>query len=444
MLVDNWHIGAICEHLEAVTRGEIQNLLINIPPRHMKSLLVSVFWPCWEWGPMRRPALRYINSSYSSALSIRDNVKSRNLIQSNWYQERWGSVFRLRDDQNVKGKFENYQGGFRLASHVGGGTGEGGDRLICDDPNNITDVESAVIRQSTNEWWDLQMYNRVTNAATAARVMVMQRTHLDDLAGHVLESGDWVHLKLPTRFDPATRCTTGIGWADPRTQAGELLNPDLWSTAAIDAEERRLQTYGFAGQHQQEPVPKGGGMFQRAWFHVQEDVPRDFVEITRFWDTAATEGGGDWTVGIKMGRRDDGDVWVLDVKRVQYSSGKVDELIRQTAALDGVRCEVREEEEPGASGKTVIMHRGQRLFGYPYKGVRATGSAEIRCTPWASACEAGLVYVKQAPWTDAFLDEVCHFPRATHDDQVIAAAGAFNDLVVTVGEIRTIPLSEHG
>ena len=235
--VDNWHIGAICELLEAVSRGEIQNLLINIPPRHLKSLLVSVFWPCWEWGPMRRPDLRYINSSYASNLSIRDNVKSRTLIQSGFYQAQWGSVFRLRDDQNVKVKFENYHGGFRLASYVGGGTGEGGDRLICDDPNNVTDVESDTIRNTCNEWWDLQMYNRITNVKTAARVMIMQRTHQADLSGHVLETGGWTHLKLPTRFEPSKRCTVVYAegtktWNDPRKKAGELLNPALWDEDA--------------------------------------------------------------------------------------------------------------------------------------------------------------------------------------------------------------------
>ena len=186
---------------------------------------------------MCRPDLRYINSSYASNLSIRDNVKSRTLIQSGWFQSQWGSVFRLRDDQNVKVKFENYQGGFRLASYVGGGTGEGGDRLICDDPNNVTDVESDTIRNTCNEWWDLQMYNRITNVKTAARVMIMQRTHMDDLSGHVLETGGWTHLKLPTRFVAGKHCSVVYAegtktWTDPRKKAGELLNPALWDEEA--------------------------------------------------------------------------------------------------------------------------------------------------------------------------------------------------------------------
>ena len=447
--VDNWHVEAICEHLEAVSRGEIQNLLINIPPRHTKSLLVSVFWPCWEWGPLQRPDLRYINSSYAGHLSIRDNLKSRTLIQSGWYQARWGSVFTLRDDQNTKVKFENDHHGFRLASFVGGGTGDGGDRIICDDPNNVTDVESDTIRNSTNEWWDLQMYNRITNVKTAARVMIMQRTHMNDLSGHVLETGGWTLLKLPTRFESTHRCTTVYAngtktWSDPRKKDGELLNPALWDEEAIDQEEKRLKTFGFSGQHQQEPVPKGGGQFQRSWFTIEEALPTDFVETTRFWDTAATEGGGDWTAGVKMGRRQNGDVWIIDVKHKQFSSGKVHELIRQTAQVDGVHCVVREEEEPGASGKTVTMDRARKLFGYNYKGVRATGRPEIRCEPFSAACEAGTVYVLKRPWTEDFLDEMCHFPRATHDDQVIAAAGAFNDLVVTVGEVIVVGLNLGG
>ena len=389
--VDNWHVGAICELLTAVTLGQIQNLLINIPPRHMKSLLVSVFWPCWEWGPRLRPDLRYINSSYASHLSIRDNVKSRTLIQSGWYQSQWGSVFRLRDDQNVKVKFENYQGGFRLASYVKGGTGEGGDRLICDDPNNVTDVESDVIRATTNDWWDLQMYNRITNPSTSARVMIMQRTHQGDLSGHVIETGGWTICKLPTKFVASNRCTIVYAdgtktWTDPRKKDGELLNPGLWDETAIELEERRLRTFGFSGQHQQEPVPKGGGQFQRRWFKVTEEVPKDFVELTRFWDTAATEGGGDWTAGVLMGRRSTGDVWILDVKHKQFSSGKVDELIGQTAKGDGVITVVREEEEPGASGKTVTMARARKLFGYNYKGIRATGSPDVRCEPFSAAC----------------------------------------------------------
>ena len=142
--VPGWHIDAIIEHLEAVSRGQIRNLLINVPPRHMKSLLVSVFWPAWEW--IRWPERRWLYSSYAASLSIRDSVNCRRLIESPWYQRRWGHVFSLTSDQNTKGRFDNNRTGYRLTTSVGGAvTGEGGDRIICDDAHNVQEAESDSI-----------------------------------------------------------------------------------------------------------------------------------------------------------------------------------------------------------------------------------------------------------------------------------------------------------
>src|ERR1700686_2915012 len=139
IFVSGWHIDAIIEHLEAVTRGEIRNLLINVPPRHMKSLLVSVFWPAWEW--IRFPERRWLYSSYGAQLSIRDSLKCRRLIESPWYQRLWGDRFALTSDQNTKGRFDNDRSGYRLSTSVGGAaTGEGGDRIVCDDPHNVNEI----------------------------------------------------------------------------------------------------------------------------------------------------------------------------------------------------------------------------------------------------------------------------------------------------------------
>src|SRR5437016_131595 len=155
-LVPGWHIDAIIEHLEAVSRGQIRNLLINVPPRHMKSLLVSVFWPAWEW--IRYPQRRWLYSSYGAQLSIRDSVKCRRLIESPWYQQRWGDRFALTSDQNTKGRFDNNRSGYRLSTSVGGAaTGEGGDRIVCDDPHNVQEAESDSVRKATVDWWDVVM-----------------------------------------------------------------------------------------------------------------------------------------------------------------------------------------------------------------------------------------------------------------------------------------------
>src|SRR6266849_2240648 len=152
--VPGWHIDAICDHLEAITRGELRNLLINVPPRHMKSLLVSVLWPAWEW--IAHPERRWLYSSYASSLSIRDSVKCRRLIDSPWYRRLWGDRFRLTTDQNTKTRFDNDRSGYRIATSVGGAaTGEGGDRLVCDDPHNVQDAESDSVRKATLDWWDV-------------------------------------------------------------------------------------------------------------------------------------------------------------------------------------------------------------------------------------------------------------------------------------------------
>jgi hypothetical protein len=181
--VPGWHIDAIIDHLETVSRGQIRNLLINVPPRHMKSLLVAVLWPAWEW--IRFPERRWLYSSYAASLSIRDSVKCRRLIESPWYRGLWGDRFVLTGDQNTKGRFDNNRSGYRIATSVGGAaTGEGGDRIVCDDPNNVNEVESDSVRRATNEWFDVVMSTRVNDdPKTTAKVVVMQRCHEQDLAG---------------------------------------------------------------------------------------------------------------------------------------------------------------------------------------------------------------------------------------------------------------------
>src|SRR5215211_3060273 len=219
--VDGWHLDAICDHLEACVRGEVRNLVINIPPRCMKSLLVGVFFPAWVWTT--QPWKRFLYSSYGQHLAIRDSLKCRRLITSPWYQDRWGAVFQLTGDQNAKIRFDTDQTGYRIATSVGGiGTGEGGDFVITDDPNNALEAESDLIRQSTNDWWDGTMSTRGNDPKTVVRIIVQQRLHEEDLTGHVLEQGGYDHLCLPMEYE-GERSSLSTGWRDPRRKPGELL-----------------------------------------------------------------------------------------------------------------------------------------------------------------------------------------------------------------------------
>src|SRR5580704_19108782 len=251
--VPGWHVDAIIEHLEAVSSGQIRNLLINVPPRHMKSLLVSVLWPAWEW--ILHPERRWLYSSYAASLSIRDSVKCRTLIESPWYRSRWGHIFSLTSDQNAKTRFDNNRSGYRLSTSVGGSvTGEGGDRIVCDDPHNVQEVASDTVRKSAIDWWDVAMSTRVNDPKTSAMVIVMQRCHQRDLSGHLLEKGNFEHLCLPAEYEGPGR-TTSIGYFDPRTELGELLWPERFGHKEIEELKINLGSYASAGQLQQRPSP---------------------------------------------------------------------------------------------------------------------------------------------------------------------------------------------
>lgn len=300
----NWHIDAICEFLTAITRGQIRNGVINIPPRHMKSLGVSVFWPTWEW--LQRPELRYIFGAYRTALTRRDNGKALRLIESPWFQKRWGHQVRIRKDARSKSYFENTRTGFRMATSVSGGvTGEGADRIIADDPHNVKQAESLAIREGTIEWWDGAMSSRGNDPKTVVKLVIMQRVHEHDTAGHVLEQGGYEHLCLPAEFDNKRRSySVGTGrmlpgtdplgrdraklledlkaegytldartnelrqlrFYDPRTGDGELLWPGHFGEEELAELKKRLGPYRAAGQLQQDPSPPEGGKLKRAWW----------------------------------------------------------------------------------------------------------------------------------------------------------------------------------
>lgn len=298
-----WHLEAIAEHLEAVTRGEIRRLIINIPPRMTKSSLVSVAWPAWTWAllpelaegvltsPLMGPQVQFLSSSYGTSLSKRDTNRTRRLIMSPWYQQLWGDRFHLMDDQNAKDRYDNDKGGYRLAvSERSGLTGEGGDVIIIDDPHNAVDVDSEVKREATIDWWDEAMSTRLNDQETGAYVGVMQRLYENDWTGHAITQNakEWTHLMLPMEYEPRRHCSTSILWrnpttdeieafSDPRTVEGELLCPDRVSARALAELKIKLGPFGVAGQLQQAPTPRGGAIlleeYWQAWPPSVEHLP---------------------------------------------------------------------------------------------------------------------------------------------------------------------------
>jgi hypothetical protein len=303
---EGWHLRALCEHLEAVTNGQIKRLLINIPPRTSKSTIVSVMWPCWEW--IKRPYEKYLCASYSGTLSTRDNVSARRIIQSDWYKKNWGDTVKLTGDQNQKTRFENSFSGYRIATSVGGSaTGEGGSRLVIDDPHSATDAQSDTIRPSQVEWFRMTMSSRLNTPKEDAIVVIMQRLHEEDVAGYILSQGGYEHLCLPMRYEldsKGKRRTTVLGDYDVRQKEGELLMPSRFGDAEVEFLEKELGQYGAAGQLQQRPAPAGGGILKTS--HIQlwpnnREIPQ-IEYILQSYDTAFTEDvDNDYTANVTLG-----------------------------------------------------------------------------------------------------------------------------------------------
>src|SRR5581483_10351070 len=266
--VSGWHIDAIILHLEALARGTIKRLLVNMPPRHAKSSIISVLWPVWMW--LQNPSIRFLCASYDMPLAVRDNRKCRLLIRSEWFQERFGSLFQLRRDQNEKSNFENSKGGYRVATSVGGGTGKGGDFLIIDDPHPIEQKKGQLRREDVLDWFKDTWSTRLNSQVDGCMIVVCQRVHDQDLSGYILAGSageEWVHLNLPAEYDEGSACRTYTPtgkelWADPRTEQGQLLWEERFPREVIEKEKRVHGPLGYAALYDQRPVPAGGNVYK--------------------------------------------------------------------------------------------------------------------------------------------------------------------------------------
>lgn len=427
--VDGWHIEAICEHLEAVSRGEIIRLLINVPPGFMKSLLVSVMWPAWEWTT--RPSLSYIATSYKDELSTRDTRKMRDLVMSEWYQSLWPHV---RLSRNGETSFANDQRGWRESMSFTSLTGGRADRVIIDDPHSTEKAESEPERLKAERIFRESVGSRVNDPNKSAIIIVMQRLHERDVSGVILRLGlPYVHVCLPMEMEIERRCATKVGFIDPRTYDGELLFPQRFSREWLTTERKQLTEYAYAGQYQQRPAPREGGMFKRAWFGIVNAAPVG-TKWVRHWDLAAsTRKTSPYTAGLKLGRGPDGVFYIGDVQRDRLEGAMVRALILQTAMLDGRECEISLPQDPGQAGKVQVLDYISMLAGFVAHAEPESGDKQIRAEPSAAQAEAGNMKLVRGDWNEAFLDEVSTFPAGAYKDQVDALSGAFGRLTARKG-----------
>jgi len=456
------HIDVVAEALEAVTRGEIRRLCINVPPRHMKSILTSVAWPAWTWAqpftgrkaggikgetPLAGPHIRFLTTSYAQNLSVRDAVKARRLIVSPWYRKHWGNAFKLTTDQNQKTRYENNRGGYRIAGSVDGMiTGEGGDIVSVDDPHNVREAESEAVRESTLRWWDEAMQSRLNDANIGAFVIIQQRVHERDLTGHVVERDGYHHVCLPARYESDHPHVSALDW---RTKPGELLWKERMGDEALSSLERALGPYAAAGQLQQRPAPREGGFFEVDNIEIVDVAPAGGKNV-RAWDLAAsiksqTRADPDYTAGALIRRI--GDIWyIVDMVRFRANADRVRKRIKFIARQDGNRTMIRLPQDPGQAGKDQATQIVGMLAGYNAKARVVSGDKGVRAEPLAAQIGAGNVRLVRGPWNDELLDEMRMFPAGSHDDQIDALADAFNATVThnipgvkADGETRTRP-----
>jgi predicted phage terminase large subunit-like protein len=422
--VPGWHIDCLCEHLEAVSAGQIKRLIVNEPPRTMKSGLISVFWPVWEWAT--RPTTRWMFSSYSMGLSVRDSLRCRRIIESPWYQSRWGRVYQITGDQNVKSRYENDKAGYRLATSVGGSViGEGADILVCDDPNNLDEIHSDPARDGVNRWLDEVWSTRMNDPKTGRQVIVQQRGHERDATGHLLSQDvKWEHILLPMEFDGKRR-STSLGSYDPREEVGELLWPERFDTAVLKDLKTRLGSYGTAGQLQQTPAPAGGGIFKREHWRFYKARPAKFDEIVLSWDmTFKKTTDSDYVAGGAWGRVG-ADKYLID--RIKERMGFADSVKAVRAMKKRWPMAVAILVEDKANGPAIIETLQKEIPGVI--AVNPEGGKEARAYAIQPEHEAGNLYLPDqsiAPWVDEYIGEMASFPRGANDDEVDQTTQAIN------------------
>lgn len=431
-----WALEAICEHLEAVIRGEIKRLVINIPPGASKSRLSRVMLPLYIWT--QKPWARVIGASYALTLAERDNYYARTILQTDWYQQNFGVS--ISSEQGAKVNFDNTSmGGLRAISVGGATTGFRGDFLILDDAHNASEGESDAKRSDAVQWFLETFQTRVNDLDNSPIVVVGQRIHEEDVYSAALGLG-YDHLNIPMEWEEDQRKTTSIGWTDPRTKEDDLMWPERFSADAVERLKKALGPYAASAQLQQRPVPRKGGLFQVENIRQIEELPDDTFIAVRAWDLAGSEGKGAYTVGTKLlwGEKTQ-QFYVADVVRQQLGGGAVRELIQRVAEEDGVGTRIVIPKDPGQAGKVQTEDIIALLRGYSVKAETQSGSKELRAEPLASQVEICKVSVLKRVWTKAWLDELRFFPKSKFKDQVDATASAFNELSALTRRNRKVP-----
>jgi predicted phage terminase large subunit-like protein len=441
--LDNWHIELIAEHLEAVTAGQIPRLLITLPPRYMKSLLVSNLWPTWEW--ITYPSRRWIFTSYSETLSLKHSIDRRTVLQSDWYQTRWGRQVQLSVDQNVKGEYQNTKRGVMVATSISGGiTGKGGDRIVVDDLHNPQQAESDLQREAALAYFSQTLSTRLDDKKAGAIVVVMQRLHEGDLAALCQDLG-FVQVCLPAEAEVPTTILFPRSGRVHHRDVGDLLWPAREGRDQLELQKKILGSAAYAAQYQQRPAPPGGVIFLRDWLRYYDELP-PLSELAQSWDMSFKDSSdSDYVVGLVAGRHG-ADTYLIDRVKGQWSFTESCHRLRALVErYPRARTILIEDAANGTAIVDALRHVVPGIV-----PVQPEGGKLARARAVQPLVEAGNVYlpnprphgtlVPGRAWVEDFVHQLTVFPRAAHDDDV----DAFTQLLVRWSRPRRCPALTWG
>jgi predicted phage terminase large subunit-like protein len=411
----NWHLEAICHHLELVRQGKIRRLRIEVPPRSLKSVCASVAFPAFLLG--HDPTMKIITASYSADLAAKHAGDCRAVMQAPWYKDLFPRT-RISLSKNQEANYEMTARGYRYATSVGGTlTGRGGNLIIIDDPLKPEDAMSEVKREAVNGWYSRTLLSRLNNKAKDAIILVQQRLHMDDLAGHVDALDDWVTLRLPAIAEEDAQIPIGPGKVYER-KAGEILHPQREPLAILEGLKLALGSTTFSAQYQQCPVPSDGEVVKWGWFRRYAAPPgAASMTIHQSWDTASKAGEHhDFSVCTTWGASGD-DLYLLDIDRARRDFPSLKQRIVELARQWNARTILIEDK---GSGTSLIQQLRTEHHGVPYPTAFLPRDDKLtRLHAQSARIEAGHVFLpERAAWLEDLRTELAAFPQSRHDDQV--------------------------
>jgi predicted phage terminase large subunit-like protein len=420
----NWHVEIMAAKLTAVFQGRSRRLIINVPPRYLKSLLGSVAFPAWCLG--RQPCTQILCVSYAQDLADKLARDCRRIMMCDWYQRAF--LARLSPQRQAVPEFETTAQGYRLATSVGGVlTGRGADLIIIDDPLKPEEALSQAQRRAANEWFDHTLYSRLNDKRNGAIVLIMHRLHEDDLVGHVLAQEPWEIVRFPAIAEEDETFVVETVWGRRHFTRwrGEALHPEREPPEMLEQIRRTIGEYNFAGQYQQAPSPLGGGLVKAAWFrqYTPGELPQCFDRVVQSWDTANKASElSDFSVCTSWGIKDK-ELYLLDVLRRRLEYPELKRAVREQYERFKPSVVLIEDK---ASGTQLIQELTREGL-FAVTRYKPQFDKVMRMHAQTAMIENGCVRVPdKAPWLAEYLNEMTVFPNGRHDDQVDSTAQMFD------------------